>query len=518
MRSAAHGIVLLNKFLSSRRTAVLGASALAAWILLFAVLPKDLPFRNDQNVYLSGAAALKAGHGYRFEQYINLPRIGTYPPGYSLWLALFWKDGQAVAVNSYRLELANYIAAGCALFALSAFLSLSEMSIGAAFTVLLLFATSLVFTQLTTWLMSDVLFTAGSCILALLVSAYRSDRTLSFWWLAVGILTGMLYMVKISAVAYIVALVAFGFFKGDFKRRSRLACFAIPTGAVVLVWFLLTRGIPTYATYFGVRISELGGWSGYFLNTLRQAVFYASGRWLVEALLNVPDRLSAARGFLGFRFLAEALAFILGLAFAVPIFLGIRKGPRNAGDQITLFLLAAIALQFFLWPYYLGARAGIAVIPFLMNWLWRGVPSKLGQAALVTLLLVNVPGNAWLSYKTIRTQEKNAPRDLAELRQAAAWINENGGTGASVAAGRDVPLDHFTEYLGRRVLANARPIGGNEYADASPTEQDNHWADYVVNDPSFDPTGWDQERYRIRRVFGSWTVLSRPMNATNIGP
>jgi len=491
-----------------RRAIILGASALAVWTLLFLVLPTDLPFFNDQNAYLGGAAALKAGHGYRFEEYINLPRIGMYPPGYSAWLALFWKDGLPFAANSYRLEVGNWIAGGCALFALAGCLFLSELPVLMSSALLLLLGTSVVFTQGTAWLMADPLFTAGSCVLALLVAAYNPDRKLSAWWFAAGILTGGLYVVKTAAIAYIVGLGAFGLLKGDLRRFSRLVLFALPTGSVVVLWFLLTRGIPTYGSFFSVRLSELGGWTGYLLNTIKQAGVYCSGRWLVEGLLNVPDRLNQARALLRISFLSQALAFILGLAFAVPIFLGIRRGPKHSSEQITLFLLAAVAGQFFFWPYYLGARSGIALIPFLVNWLWRGLSSRVAQVAFVTVLLLNIPGNAWLSYKTIRSQEKEAPESLAILQQAASWINETGGARASVAAGRDVPLIHLSEYLGRRVLTNASPISNGRYVDVVPSAQGNQWADYLITDPAFDPMGWDPKRYRIQRIIGRWTIAS----------
>jgi hypothetical protein len=475
------------------------------WILLFLVLPADLPFYNDQNAYLGGAAALKAGHGYRFEQYINLPRIGMYPPGYSIWLALFWKNGQPISVNSYRVEVANWIAAGGTLFALAAYLFISELPTGVCSAVLMLFGTSVTFTQLTTWLRADVLFTGGSCALALLIATYKPDRKLSVWWFSAGLLAGALCLVRAAAIAYIVGLGAYGLLKGNLRRFSRLACFALPACSVML-WFLLTNGLPNYAA--DVRTVEFGGFAGYFLNMIKVASLYCSGRWLVEGLLNVPDRLSGARAFLGISSLNETLAFILGLAFALTIFLGIRRSPRQPNEQITLFVLGAYALQLFLWPYYAGARFGIPLIPFVTRLLWRGLPSRFAQAAFLAILVVNIPGNAWLSYKTIRSQERESLQSLAALQHAASWINETAGTGASVAAGRDVPLTHLYEYLGRRMLANVSPISEGRYIDVYPGAQNNQWADYVVTDRSVVPTGWAQKRYPIQRLFGKWTVAS----------
>src|SRR5689334_4812504 len=137
---------LFEKSGRRRRMVVLGASALVVWALIFLVLPSNLPFSNDQNAYLGGAASLRAGHGYRFEQYLQLPRIGMYPPGYSVYLSIFWKDGQTIAVNSHRLEVANWLAAGGALFALAACLFISELPVWASSAVLIVLGTSVNFT------------------------------------------------------------------------------------------------------------------------------------------------------------------------------------------------------------------------------------------------------------------------------------------------------------------------------------------------------------------------------------
>ena len=110
MESASGATVMFEKSSRMRRVAILGASALAAWLFLGFLRPDTHAFSSDQNTYLAGAAALKAGHGYRFEPYIGLPRIGIYPPGFSIWLALFWKAGEPFAVNLHRLEVANWIA------------------------------------------------------------------------------------------------------------------------------------------------------------------------------------------------------------------------------------------------------------------------------------------------------------------------------------------------------------------------------------------------------------------------
>jgi hypothetical protein len=266
--------------------------------------------------------------------------------------------GCAHSVNWHRLEIANWVASGFALFAFAACLFISQLSTLLASALLLALGTSVAFTQMVIGLSADVLFIAGSCLLAVLIATYSANRRLSLWWLAAGVLTGLLYLVKTAAIAYIVGLGAFGFFNGDLRRLSRLVYFALPTASVVTLWFFLSRGIPTYGSFFSLSVSEMGVFPGYVLNAVRQAIFYFSGRWMVEAMLNVPDRLSEARAFRQFSFASQTLAFILGLAFAVPIFRGMRIRPKPVSEQMTLFLLAISVIQFILWPFYLGARAG----------------------------------------------------------------------------------------------------------------------------------------------------------------
>jgi hypothetical protein len=492
--------------MNGRRMIIVLGSAVAVWALLFLILPGNFSFDYDQNAYLGGAAALRAGHGYRFEQYIDLPRIGMYPPGYSAWLAAFWKYGQPFAVNSYRLEVANWIAAGCTLLGLAACLVISEMPTLAASAVVVAIGTSAVFTQAMTLLRADVLFVGGSCLLALLVAAYEPDPKNSLWWFAAGLLTALLYLVKTAALAYIVALATFGLLTGDLRRPFRMICFALPICPVTAMWFFFTRHVPTYATVSSVRIAELGGLTGYFLYVAKQAILYCSGRWLVEAMLSFPDGASTSNApwLARISFPAELLALSMGLAlFAVPIFLGIRKGWSHPREQITLFVLGSSSSLFVLFPFYQGARYGIALIPFLPNWLWRGLRSRAAQAAFVTVLVVNIPANARISYKIMRNYERESTTNLEALRQAASWINATAGTSAVVAAGRDVPLTQLFEYLGRRVLA--KPCGETEYVDVNPSEQGNQCADYAIVDSSLWPV---KNEYRIQRVFGKWAVAS----------
>ncbi len=488
-----------------RRFAILFGSALALWIALFLILPTDLPVSNDQNSYVGGAAALKAGHGYRFEQYINLPPIGMYPPGYSAWLALFWKNGQPISANSHRLEIANWLAAGGALAGLAGCLFISELPAWLGGALLMSFGTSILFTQLTFWLMSDVPFIAGTCALALLVARYDSQKSgpqLTLWWFCATLLIGALCLLRVAAVAFAAGVAAYGLWKGDLRRPSRLAWVALPP-ILMGLWVLHTKGIPIYASFVNApNFSRLA--SRVFL-AATFALIYGSQRWLVTVLLTVPDRLPLAHAFQRISAPAEALTFILAIVlFALPLFLGMRRGPKHPRDRILLFILAAYALELVLWPYHDGPRFLAPVIPFLLTFLSRGLRSKTAQAVFMTVLAVNIPGNAWFSYKTLRSQENDSIRSLAELQQAATWINASAGSGSRVAAGRDVPLSHLYEYLGRRMLANSGPNDLRGAFDVNPAAQGNLRADYIVTSASLEASS---QRYHVERRFGHWMVL-----------
>ena len=483
---------------SARRFAMLFGTALALWIALFLVLPKDLPFANDANSYLGGAAALSAGHGYRFEQYLNLPPIRMYPPGYSIWLSLFWKNGQPISRNSYRLEIANWLAAGAALVGLAACLFISELPSWLGWTLLISFGTSVLFTQLTVWLFSDVLFTAGTCGVAFLVATYdseRSDGRLALWWFCASLLIGALCLLRLAAVALAAGLGAFGLWNADLRRPLRMACFVVPVS--VAVWLLQATTLPAYAP--PLNVFRFGGLFVYALGSAAIAMLYGSQRWMVTVFLSVPDRLHYSHAFQHASALAEPLAFILGLAvFAVPIFLGIRRGPRQQKDRMALFIIGVYILELVFWSRYDGGRLGMPIIPFVLTFLARGLPSKASRIAFFTVLAVNIPANAWLSYKLIRSQEKESVQTLAELRQAASWINASAGPTSRVAAGRDVPLSHLYEYLGRRMLANVD-------VDVDPAAQGNIPAEYIVTRA---PLESPIPRYQIKRRFGHWMVMA----------
>jgi hypothetical protein len=483
---------------SGRRFAMLFGTALALCIVLFLVLPTDLPFDNDTNSYLGRAAALSAGHGYRFEPYLNLPPIRIYPPGYSIWLSLFWKNGEPISRNSYRLEIANWLAAGGALVGLAGCLFISELPSWLGWAVLTSFGTSVFFTRLTVWLFSDVLFTAGTCGVAFLVATYdseRSDRRLAAWWFCASLLIGALCLLRLAALALGAGLGAFGLWNGDLRRPLRLACFVVPVS--VAVWFLQATTLPAYAT--PLSVSRFGGLLFYALRSAAIAILYGGQRWMVTVFLSVPDRLQYSHAFQRASALAEPLAFILGLAvFAVPIFLGIRRGPRQQRDRMALFIIGVYILELVFWPHYDGGRLGMPIIPFVLTFLARGLLSKASRIAFFTVLAVNIPANAWLSYKIIRSQEKESVLSLAELRQAASWINASAGPTSLVAAGRDVPLAHLYEYLGRRMVANVD-------VDVDPAAQGNIRAEYIVTRAALESP---IQRYQIKRRFGQWMVMA----------
>jgi hypothetical protein len=490
---------------SRLRFAMFFGTALALWIALFLVLPTDLPFDNDANSYLGGAAALSAGHGYRFEQYINLPPVRMYPPGYSIWLSIFWKNGQPISSNAYRLEIANWLAAGAALVGLSCCLFISELPSWLGWTLLISFGTSVVFTQLTVSLMSDVLFTAGTCGVALIVATYdseKSDRQLTVWWCCASLLIGALCVVRVAALALAVGLGAFGLWKGDLRRPLRLACLVVPVFSAL--WFLRATTLPVNAT--PLHISLFVGLLYYALRSTVMAILYGSQLWLVTVFLSVPDRLAYSHAIPHAFAIGETLAFILGLAvFALPLYLGIRRGPRQQKDRIALFIIGVYFLVLVFWSHYDGGRFGMPILPFVLTFLARGLPSKASRIAFLTVLAVNIPGNVWLSYRILRGREKESVQSLAELRQAASWINASAGPTSRVAAGRYVPLSHLYEYLGRRMLANADPNDLTASWDVNPAAQGNMRAEYVVVGAS--PESPSQQ-YQIKRRFGHWMVMA----------
>jgi hypothetical protein len=490
------------------RFAIIGGSTLLLCALLFFMLPANLAFHSDQNIYLGGVSGLVAGHGYRLEPYINTPPIGIYPPGYSVWLSIFWKSGRPLSLNCHRLEVANWLTASGALLALAGCLAIGEMPVVIASALVIALGTSVIFTQLMTGLFSDLLFAAGSGLLALFMATYEPDREVTLWWLTAGLLIGILYLVKTMALAYMAGLIAFGFYSYGLRRLRWLVCFMIPVLPALSVWFFLARNSPTYGSYVRLRWSELGGLGAYFWWVCKQGLSYVSARWMVEAMLSIPDRAGLSPSFKAFSGLANAFAFMLGLTFfSAPVLVGFLRCPKQPRELMKLFVVIASVLQFMLWPYYLGARCAMAIIPFVVGWVSSGYRSRIAKGAFAALLVANIPANIWLSCRIIRSEQRQSLESLEALEQAASWINESTGNQATVAAGRDVPAVQLWEFLGRRLLANASPTSGRDNIDVTPAEQHNRSADYVILDSSLQPAGWVRN-YRVQRVFGKWTVAS----------
>jgi hypothetical protein len=262
--------------------------------------------------------------------------------------------------------------------------------------------------------------------------------------------------------------------------------------------------LPAYAA--PLNVSRFGGLLFYALRSTAIAILYGTQRWMVTVFLSVPDRLRYSHAFQHASALAETPAFILGLAvFAVPIFLGIRRGPRQPKDRMALFIIGFYILELVFWSRYDGARLGMPIIPLVLTFLARGLASKASRIAFFTVLAVNIPGNAWLSYKIIRNQENESVQRLAELRQAASWINASAGPTSRVAAGRDVPITHLYEYLGRRMLANADPNDSSTSLDVNPAAQANMRAEYIVASATVESPS---QGYQIKRRFGHWMVMA----------
>ncbi len=403
------------------------------------------------------------------------------------------------------MEISNWLAAGAALVGLACCLFISELPSWLGWTLLISFGTSVVFTQLTVSLLSDVLFTAGTCDVALLVAAYdsqRSDRQLAVWWFCASLLIGSLCVLRVAALAFAAGLGAFGLWNGDLRRPLRLACFVVPVS--VALWILKATTLPAFAV--PLNFSLFGGLLFYAVRSIVIAILYGSQRWLVTVFLSVPDRLPDSHVIPHALAIGETLALILGIAvFAVPIFLGMRRGPLQQKDRIALFIIGVYIIELIFWSRYDGGRLGMPIIPFVLTFLARGLRSKAFRIGFLTVLAVNIPGNSWLSYKIIRNQEKESVQRLAELREAASWINASAGSTSRVAAGRDVPLAHLYEYLGRRMLANADPNDLSIPLDVDPAAQGKMRAEYIVASASLDSPS---RGYQIKRRFGHWVVMA----------
>ena len=486
-------------------------------------LPRQAAYQNDANFYLGGAAALADGLGYRVEPYLDLPSVSQYPPLHSAYLSVFWHRGGGFPDNTAGLALAMELVALTALAFLSAGLRRAGVPAWFGALCVLLVGTSVVWLDLTTMMFSDVTFTMLGAALIWLVGTDpgRSSRS-PWWWLGLGILLGLLLLTRSAGIAPVLGVATLWLINREARRVAPTVALFAPLGMAFLVKKWASGEGGTYGGYFGARVVELGGWADYLKAQVGTAWAYSDGTCWVEALFSAPSRMRYFQGHLGplpgvgLRVLSASLGFLM-------MALMIRGAWQRRGSPLTRAALWVLFLYFgilFVWPFAIGTRAVLVTLPLTLVWLWQGISGlapasgrgqKILWAAVAGFMVLNIIGNMEVSRRESGQFDRDTVRDLAALRELAAWVRERPGPEILISATRDIPVNHLRHYLGRRLLANPAPeILPGSFYDVPPASQGNRTADYAVVREG-GPLTYGRRSLQVERTFG-------PFQLCRVGP
>ncbi len=476
----------------------------------------------DGASYLAGAESIGTGRGYRMVSAIGAPPITTYPPLHSALLSWVWRVQpeypanlgllhawmQAIGIGGLLLVYFEWIRRG-----------LPPWLAGLTGWVL---GWSGCWQMVTVFCMAEPLF-------LLLVGAmagwywrrpndadpgWRAAR----WWLGLGCLAALMYLARSAAAGIIGGILVAGVWGGGLRRGRNLAGFVLPVGAAVALWAIQPKSPQGgYLAYLVSRWEELGGASGAVRLGLEQIWEHLGGQSFVgllsDALARIPDarriRSTPLSGA------AQGIQIIAGLGTMALAVRGYLVG-RSRGDAGVLTVIGFYLLQLVVWPFAMGSRAAIFLVPWVVRWVWRGWTS-LGWVSKKPALHLCLPaivlaGMAISNLLFARmTLNPSLEKEAMELAAIGRWIRENVPATEIVGTG----VSGFDLYcaVGRPLLSGS--------GDEPPRR-----CDPVPQDPSLRArflvvrTGSTQAQspeWEVRMEHGNFQVLSRRLPG-NKGP
>lgn len=492
--------------------------AIGAWLF-----PAIHNSHYDGGSYLTGAQSLAEGRGYRLVTAIGHPPMPTYPPLQSALLAIPWRLDPHYPSNLGLLRGTMHVVSALALALL--FLEWVRKGLPPWLAALggLAVGSSALWQTLTGFCMAEPLFMllVGIATAWLHIHAGAlepgTDRIHTRHWLGLGLIAAAMYLARSAAVGVIAGIVFSGIIGGPFRRIPALLAFLLPVAATVAAWSLHPKSPNAgYGAYFASRWEELGGPSGAALLGLTQAWEYASGlapaAFLSDAWARFPT-LNQLRN-LGVSKPALVIQSLGALAVTSLAVVGFRRRPQP-GDRAVLTIMAIYILQIVAWPFPMGARGAVFLLPWWMRWTWEGWSSLSAVIArpwlrfgLPALALVGVIGSNILL--TRLTLNPAMATDARDLQAAGRWIREQVPASAVVGIDGSTSLFDLHHAAGRPLLIGP---GGTPPRRYNPAPQDPSLRAQILvvgDDTSWPPTDWTE-----RARFGRYRILARAAPAPN---
>lgn len=425
-------------------------------LLHLPLLTKIVSYCVDAKIYLAGAYGILNGLGYSHGFHLDAPPNGFYPPMQSLWLALWWRLGGDFPDNVPALNagmiLLSVATAGLA-FLLWQRAGLSR-PVAAGCTLAWVLSPS--------WLgwvlgvMSDMGFTA-LCLLGIYLWQTWNSRSPVVSWLILGTAFGLAYLWRTAALPLIAVAGLGALLQTQCRRWQAALVFALPTGAALVTWKIMSAGTFGYGALWQKAFAEGGGWPGYRQLLWDNLIYSLKGLPFWEMILpsaaRIPHWTKAGQT------LTEVYQWGLGALFWLLVGLAVRGYRRSTTGYDRLILLGALGYvaSVFATPFTAGNyhRYFFLLLPFFLVWLWRAVAEPRDQwwrrslgIGLAGALLSNVA----LSTVVFRRDAEKV--SMNELKEVAEWSRQNVPPEARVAANVTLPFATWFAFTRRPVVVD----------------------------------------------------------------
>ena len=415
------------------------------------IIPVNILYVSDSLYYVSSAASLAAGEGYRTPILAGNPSTGMYPPLQSVYLSIAWRLNPSFPENQHLIKMLMVVLWTATTAIL--FTTMRRGGLGRFYSALvaLTVGTSGGWIYFVAHAFSDVLFSfLALALVSLWIKSVGSTRLMATL-AASGVLLALMYLTRIAT---------FGFLPGVFlaavccswhlKTWKPIVLIAGPVVSAMIFWSLMPKETFGYGPYATGEIERHGGVVPWLWHAARlcavQSIDYLNANHLLQGLsTDVPGLLISM--FPGNAFWAAIVKWVLallGCAFLAITFLG---AWRSRGHRVLQIAVATYALQVLVWPFPLGLRGLLPLLALAILWACRGVqslPSRwhrpfalAGLSYLFLCLCSNMAGSNQTN------QLLNQTRLFEESRVTGEWIREHIPPTATLASELMLPILHI---------------------------------------------------------------------------
>ena len=422
----------------------------------------------DSITYVGGAQSLAEGRGYRWLMVAGNPACGIYPPLQSVYLTPAWWLNPHFPENQMLIKGLMVGLWAATMGALFAVLRKGGATRGASALVSLAVGTNGGWAYYLIHAYSDILF-AGLSFAVLWWWLKPAPRWPSGRLAATGLVLALMYLTRSATLGFLPGAVGAA---AIVSRRQRswkpVVLITLPLVVAVVAWALAPKDTVTYGQWLEERFHAQGGLAGMMRFLLAQSWAYVNGQHLLNNLsVDLTDLLAAlAPENAPFRVATLGILRLLGIAF---ILTGVYGAWRSPDDRPLQAAVGGYLLEVILWPYPLGFRVLLPVLPLVIVWgirgagLWPATWWRWCGMIGMSYLGLCLAGNLAAAPNTRRTLDQS--QEMAEAEATGAWMAKTIPASARVASHFDLPLLHLHRFSGHPIHSVASVFGELQRAE-----------------------------------------------------